>query len=136
MQPDLGRLRGRLEAITGGAHVGVGPAEGTRYAVDGTSPGLTVRPGSQDEVAAIVAACAEAGAAIIPWGGGTAIGLGNPPTRADVAVILERLNRIVDHDVANLNVSVEGGVRLAELQTALTLQGQYLPLDLPADGQA
>lgn len=136
MQPDLGRLRGRLEAMVGGAHVGVGPAEGARYAVDGMSPGLIVRPGSQEEVAAIVAACAEAGAAIIPWGGGTAMGLGNPPTRADVAVVLERLNRIVDHDVANLNVSVESAVRLAELQAALALQGQYLPLDLPADGQA
>jgi glycolate dehydrogenase FAD-binding subunit len=136
MQPDLGGLRGRLEAIVGGAHVGVGPAEGARYAVDGVSPVLSVRPGSQEEVGAIVAACAEAGAAIIPWGGGTAMGLGNPPTRADVAVVLERLNRIVDHDVANQNVSVEGGVRLADLQAALALQRQYLPLDPPAEGKA
>ncbi|HYL79470.1 MAG TPA: FAD-binding oxidoreductase [Candidatus Acidoferrum sp.] len=136
MQPDLGGLRGRLEAIVGGAHVGVGPAEGTRYAVDGVSPALSVRPGSQEEVVATVAACAEAGAAIIPWGGGTAMGLGNPPSRADVVVVLERLNRIVDHDVANLNVSVEGGMRLADLQATLALQRQYLPLDPPAERQA
>ncbi|HSB81830.1 MAG TPA: FAD-binding oxidoreductase [Candidatus Methylomirabilis sp.] len=136
MQPDLGGLRGRLEAIVGGAYVGAGPAEGTRYAVDGMSPALSVQPGSQDEVAAILAACAEAGAAIIPWGGGTAMGLGNPPTRADVAVDLGRLNRIVEHDVANLNVSAEGGMRLADLQAALALQRQYLPLDPPAEMKA
>src|SRR5574342_1109835 len=136
MQPDLGGLRGRLEAIVGGAHVGVGRADGARYAVDGVSPALSVRPGSQDEVGAILAACAEAGAAIIPWGGGTAMGMGNPPSRADVAVVLERLNRIVDHDVANLNVSVEGGMRLSDLQVELAKQRQFLPLDPPAEEQA
>ena len=136
MQPDLGGLRGRLEAIVGRAHVGAGPAEGARYAVDGVSPALSVRPGSQDEVAMIVAACSEAGAATIPWGGGTSMGLGNPPTRADVAVVLERLNRIVDHDVANQNVTVEGGMRLADLQAALAEQRQHLPLDPPAARKA
>ena len=136
MQPDLGGLRGRLEAIVGAAHVGEGPAEGARYAVDGVCPTLRVSPASQEEVAAVVAACAEVGAAVVPWGGGTAMGLGNPPTRADVGVILERLNRIVDHDVANQNVTVEGGMRLADLQATLTTQRQFLPLDPPAEGKA
>ncbi|HSB68600.1 MAG TPA: FAD-binding oxidoreductase [Candidatus Methylomirabilis sp.] len=136
MRPDLTGLRGRLETIVGGARVSADPVEVVRRAVDGVSPWLTVRPGSRDEVAAVMAACAEAGAAVVPWGGGTSMGLGNPPARADVAVVLERLNRIVDHDAANLNVTVEGGARLGELEVVLAERRQHLPLDPPGTRNA
>ena len=100
------------------------------------TPALIVRPGSQEEVAKVVAACAEAGAAVIPWGGGTSMGMGNRPARADVVVLLDRLNRIVEHDADNLNVSVEAGVPLAHLQATLAERRQFLPLDAPAEGKA
>lgn len=132
MRPEVEGLRGRMEAIVGGAHVEIGPAEAARFAVDAVAPALIVQPGSQDEAAAVVAACAEAGAAIIPWGGGTAMGLGNRPTHGDVVLFLERLNRIVEYDAANLNVTAEAGVRLADLQAALAERRQFLPLDPPA----
>ncbi len=136
MPPELGGLRERLEAALGGANVEVDPAETARYAVDGLSPALTARPGSQEEVSSVMAACAQAGAAVVPWGGGTAIGLGNPPSRADVAVILDRIHRIVEFDAANLNVTVEAGMRLADVQVALGKERQFLPLDPPADAKA
>jgi len=135
MQPEVDRLKRRLEEIVGNARVHAGPAAAA-FAVDGVSPALLVHPGSQDEVASVVGACAEAGAAIIPWGGGTAMGMGNPPARADVVVALDRLNRIVEFDAANLNVTVEAGVRLADLQIELAKQRQFLPLDPPAEGKA
>jgi len=88
-----------------------------------------VRPGTQEEVARVVAACAAARAAMAPWGGGTAMGLGNPPKRLDVAVVLDRLSRIVEFDHANLNVSAEAGVTLARLQEVLEEKREFLPLD-------
>jgi glycolate oxidase FAD binding subunit len=135
MRPEVDRLERRLEEIVGRAHVHAGPAAAA-FAVDGVSPALSVQPTSQEEVSSVVRACADAGAAIIPWGGGTAMGLGNRPARADVAVVLDRLNRIVEFDAANLNVTVEAGMRLADLQVELAKQHQFLPLDPPAEEKA
>ncbi|HEX7550763.1 MAG TPA: FAD-binding oxidoreductase, partial [Candidatus Methylomirabilis sp.] len=133
MHPDLTGLRGQLEKIVGAEYVGAGPAATARFAVDGVIPGLTVRPGTQDEVAKAVSACAAAGATMIPWGGGTAMGLGNRPSRADAVVRLDRLDRIVEFDAANLCVTVEAGVRLELLQGTLAQKKEILPLDPPAD---
>jgi glycolate oxidase FAD binding subunit len=120
--------------------VGVGYVLGgdaaAAFAVDGVAPRLVVRPGTQEEVESVVRTCAKAGAAMAPWGGGTAMGLGNPPRRLDVAVLLERLTRIVDLDDANLNVSAEAGVTLASLQTALAAKREFLPLDPPRPERA
>jgi len=135
VQPDLAGLCAHLEKIVGADRVGVGPAATTSFGVDGVLPGLVVRPGTQDEVRRVLAACAAANAAAIPWGGGTAMGLGNPPRRADAVVALDRLDRIVEFDDANLCVAVEAGVRLAALQTALAQKRQILPLDPPADAK-
>ena len=135
MQPDLAGLRGQLEKIVGAEHVGVGPAATVKLGVDGVLPGVVVRPGTQDEVSKVLAACAAANAAVIPWGGGTAMGLGNRPARADVAMPLDRLDRIVEFDAANLCVTVEAGVKLAGLQATLAQKKEILPLDPPADGK-
>lgn len=133
MHPDLTGLRGQLEKIVGAEYVGAGPAATARFAVDGVIPGLTVRPGTQDEVSKAVSACAAAGATMIPWGGGTAMGLGNRPSCADAVVRLDRLDRIVEFDAANLCVTVEAGMRLGLLQGTLAQEKEILPLDPPAD---
>ena len=46
---------------------------------------------------------------------------------------LLRLNRIIDYDVANLSLSVEAGITLAEVQKKLENggKGNFLPLDPP-----
>jgi len=135
VQPDLAGLRGRLEQIVGAEHAVAGPAAAVKFSVDGVVPGVVVRPGTQDEAAKVLAACADANAAVIPWGGGTAMGLGNPPRRADVAMPLDRLDRIVEFDAANLCATVEAGVTLAALQTALAQKREMLPLDPPAENK-
>jgi len=135
VQPDIGGLRGQLEKIVGAEHVGVGPTATARFAVDGVMPCLVVRPGTQDEVSKVASACSAAGAAMIPWGGGTAMGLGNPPSRADAVVHLDRLDQIVEFDSANLCVTAEAGMRLGALQGTLAQKKEVLPLDPPADGK-
>ncbi|HWT78806.1 MAG TPA: FAD-binding oxidoreductase, partial [Candidatus Methylomirabilis sp.] len=46
------------------------------------------------------------------------------------------LSRILEFDVANLNVTIEAGMRLADLQAKLGKERQFLPLDPPAEEQA
>jgi len=128
---DLESLRRRLESLVGEAHVQAGEAATVPYCVDGLRPGLRVLPGTQDEVAAVVAACAQAEAALMPWGGGTAMAMGNPPRRLDVVISLARLDRVVEFDADNLCITVEAGMPLARLQALVAERGEQLPLDPP-----
>ena len=128
--PDLDALQRRLSAALGAEQVASGPAA-AGFAMDGVVPRLVVRPRSQEEVQAVVVACGEAGAAVACWGGGAAMGLGDPPSRLEVVLRLDGLTRIVEFDEANLNVTAEAGVRLGELQAVLAAKREFLPLDPP-----
>ena len=130
MLRDAGALARTLTTITGEDHVLAEGAAAT-FAVDGVRPRIAVSPGTQQEVERVVAACGAAGAAMLPWGGGTSMGLGNPPTRLDVVVRLDRLTRVVEFDDLNLNVSVEAGVKLEGLQELLKGKREFLPIDPP-----
>jgi glycolate oxidase FAD binding subunit len=128
--PELDSLQRQLSAAVGAEQVQAGAAA-AGFAVDGVAPRLVVRPRSQEEVRAVVAACGAAGAAVACWGGGAAMGLGDPPGRLDVVLRLDGLTRIVELDEANLYVTAEAGVRLGELQPALAAKREFLPLDPP-----
>jgi glycolate oxidase FAD binding subunit len=67
----------------------------------------------------------------MPWGGGTAIDVGNPPRAADVVMLTDRLSRVVDHDHSNLTVTVEAGIALGDLDRAMSGHGQFLPFEPP-----
>ena len=128
-------LRKTLEGVVGPAHMWEGDGVG-RYAVDGLTPALAVAPGTVEEVSAVLAACHRAKAAVIPWGGGTSMGLGGIPRRADVALVLTRLNQVLDHEPGDLTSTVQGGLTLAAYQAFLGRHRQFLALDPPEAGRA
>src|SRR3990167_9880888 len=66
-----------------------------------------VRPGSTEEVAAVVRACAAAGTAIVPQGGNTGLCGGATPVGGELVVSLRRLNRIRAVDADNNSITVE-----------------------------
>ncbi len=78
---------------------------------------------------------AGAGEALVPLGRGAHRGLGHAPARYDVALVTDRLAAVRDHQPADMTVTVEAGVTLAELAAVLAREQQWLPLDpaLPAD---
>ena len=104
---------------------------GEAYGVDGMTPAVVVKPRSQAEVATALGASNEAGAAVVPFGGGTQQGLGMPPARYDVALDLTQIDSLIEHEPADLTVTVEAGMRLSSLQRMLGEKGQWLPLDPP-----
>jgi glycolate oxidase FAD binding subunit len=104
--------------------------------IDGVSPSEGVSPSSAQELAIALKAADEAGKAVAPIGGGTQLDLGMPPTRLDVAIETTGLNRIVEYEPADLTVTVEAGMRFAELQRILGEQGQFLALDPPVEAEA
>ncbi len=110
--------------------------ERIRYAVDGITPAAVLFPQDLEQVSDILAFAHAENLAVIPRGAGTLIGLGNPPRRADVVISLARLNRVLEHEPADLTATAQAGIPLGTLQAYLARAGQWLPLDPPLAEQA
>lgn len=128
-------LHSELESILGPERV-FAREEAASYAVDGIVPQAVALPGTVEEVAEVMRLAHHEGAAVIPWGGGTAMGLGNLPRRYDIALSLTRLNAVVEHEPADLTATVLAGRTLADFQVHLSSVGQFLPLDPPSPLEA
>ena len=106
------------------------PAEGA-YTVDGVQARFLARPRSVDEASQVLRAAADDGLAVGFAGGGSKLGLGNPPERLDLVVETGALDQVLEHAAGDLVVQAQAGVRLADLQAALAPAGQQLALDPP-----
>ena len=101
------------------------------HIVDGVTPALVCAPQSAEEIVDVLRICSEAEASVIPWGGGTAMTIGNPPRQAGVIVKTAALNQVIEHDHANLTATVQSGITLDAVQKALAPQNQFAPFDPP-----
>lgn len=110
--------------------------EAARWRVQGKTPRLVSTPSSPEALAGVLKACAEAGAAVVPWGGGTQQNLGEPPARLDVVLRTQALNRVLEWEPADLTATVEAGMRFTDFQQVLAERNQRLPLDPPLDEAA
>jgi FAD/FMN-containing dehydrogenase len=95
-----------------------------------------VRPNSTAQVAAVLRYCNAAGVAVVPQGGRTGISKGARSTRHDVALSLERLNRIEAIDSVGSTMTVEAGVPLSAVQQAADAIDLFYPVDIGARGSA
>jgi FAD/FMN-containing dehydrogenase len=132
---------GRCRAIVGASRVLSDEAEMAPYLTDwrGRFTGrarAVLLPGSVDEVAQLVAACAAARVPIVPQGGRTGLVLGSVPDASGAAVVLSlrRMNRILDVDTTNRTITVEAGAILQQIQDAAGTAGLLFPLSLAAEG--
>lgn len=94
------------------------------------------RPTSVDELRQVVARRVAAGEALYPQGGRTALHYGQPPARPGVAVETTALDQVIDYPAADMTITVEAGITLAQLQRVLGAEGQRLPLDAPQPERA
>jgi FAD/FMN-containing dehydrogenase len=129
-----------LAAAVGNAHVLVG-ADCAAYEVDWRKryfgrAHAVVRPGSTAEVAAIVAACRDHGASLVPQGGNTGLVGASVPDASGSQVLLStaRLNRIRSIDRANLTMVAEAGCVLQRVQEEAAAHGVLFALSLAAEG--
>lgn len=95
-----------------------------------------VLPGNTVEVAAMVAACAAAGVAIVPQGGNTGLCGGATPIGGEVVLCLRRMNKIHAVDADNNSITVDAGCTLAAIQDAAVAVDRLFPLSLAAGGSA
>ena len=97
--------------------------------VAGVQPRMIFEPSNETELAAALRYANEAGLSVLPRGGGTKTGWGNPPVHADLVLSTARLGRVIEHAWADLTVSAEAGCTIQKLQNTLAEYGQHIALD-------
>ena len=131
----------RVAAVVGPAHVLTAPADVEPYVTDWRgrfrgSARAVARPGSVEEVAAVVRACAESRVPIVPQGGNTSLcGAATPSDAGDALVVsLARLNRVRQVDIDNATLTIEAGATLSQAQAAAAEHRMLFPLSLASEG--
>jgi alkyldihydroxyacetonephosphate synthase len=94
-------------------------------------PDLVVRPRDEAEVEAVLGWCADAGAAAIPYGGGTSVVGGVEPRVGDsyagaVTIDLGALDRVVEVDEASRAARIQAGALGPDLEDQLRPSGLTL----------
>ncbi len=99
---------------------------------------LVLKPGDTGQVSAILKFANETRTAIVPQGGNTGLVGGQTPFESghEVVVLLERLNRVRDIDLATNTMTVEAGLPLAQAQHVAASAGRLFPLSLASEGSA
>lgn len=111
----------QLESLVGVDHVRI------------DSSRLIVSPSSEAEVREIINLASCEKLLVIPCGGGTWL----PNVQPNHLVLNTlRLNKVIDHEPADLVTTAQSGVPLLLLNETLAKNGQWLPVDPPDDGTA
>ena len=128
---ELKKALEELIGIAGSDRLKADPSVTAQYAVDGVIPKAVVFPKDTKMVAALVQCACRGNLAIVPWGSGTKMAMGNPPKRLDLVVCMARMNHMLDVDTANLTITVEAGVKFRDVQARLATEEDrcYLPLE-------
>ncbi len=135
------QLANEIARIVGVEHVLSDPDVKASYETDWTrrfsgEARFVVRPGSTEEVAAVLRACERAGAAVVPQGGNTGLVGGSVPRRGEIVLSLRRLETLDPVDEIAGEVTVGAGVTLARLQAHAREAGWAFGVDLASRDSA
>ncbi len=129
----------QFQALLGDNGVLTGADVSSREAAWGAGPceaAAILRPRNTAEVAEILKICHGAGQPVVAQGGKTGLVQGCIASAQEIALSLERMNKIEDIDPASRTMTVEAGVPLQAVQEAAEAAGFSFPMDLGARGSA
>jgi glycolate oxidase FAD binding subunit len=92
---------------------------------------MVVLPTDESQIAEVLRLASESQVTVFPRGGGSHTYIGQPPSRVDLVLSVQRLHRQLAYEPADLTTTVQAGMRFAELQRTLGASGQFLALDPP-----
>ncbi len=130
----------RLETAVGVGQIATDEAARLAYARDlwplltlqlregetGEMPAAVARPGTEEEVVALVKAAHESQVPLVAYGGGSGVVGGAMPVKGGISVDLKRLNRIIHLDPTRLLVDVQCGILGQTLEEDLNARGYTL----------
>lgn len=128
-----------LRVIVGDSNAITDEAVRREYGRDHTEdlnfpPSIVVKPGSVEEVAAVMRLANTHGIPVTPIGARTGLSGGALAVKAGIGLSMERFNRILDIDERNLQATVEPGVITQVLQEAVREKGLMYPPDPASRG--
>ena len=127
--------------IVSPAHVLVEPDAKASYEIDwtgrfrGAAPAV-VRPGSVQEVAAVVELCRREQIALVPQGGNTGMVGGGVPLAGELVVSMRRLDTVDAVDEVSNQVAAGAGATVESVQRAAAAAGLRYAVDFGARGSA
>jgi len=95
---------------------------------------VVLRPGSVNEVAAILKLANETKTAIVPQGGNTGLVGGQIPFSGELVLSLTRLDKIREVDAVSNSMTCEAGVTLQRAREAAAAADRLYPQLLPSEG--
>ena len=122
-----------LTQLLGQENILTDPYDLDRYSGDALSPtrafgaedsfdrlaDVVARPGSTEDVGAVLKLANEFGTPVIPYGGGTGVMGATVPALGGIVLDLQRMNRILAINPTDMTAEVEAGVVLEDLENAL-----------------
>jgi glycolate oxidase FAD binding subunit len=94
-----------------------------------SQPSCVIYPHSQAELAAVITTANSHKWRVLSCGSGSKINWGGLAKNIDIIVSTERINQLIEHAVGDLTVTVEAGMKFAQIQEILAKSGQTLALD-------
>ena len=129
----------QFRAIVGESFVILDTERKNDYAHDKTEdyfflPDVVLKPGTPEEVSAILKICNQYRIPATPRGAGTGVSGGALPVKRGAVISMERFNKILNIDEANLQATVEPGVITEVFQNAVKEKGLFYPPDPASSG--
>ena len=100
------------------------------FGIAGLEPKRHLAVSSIDHVVSGIRDANAAHEAVVIWGGGTQIAVGDAPHRYDLALDLSGLRGVTAHEPADLTVTVLAGTTMSELALALAPHRQRWPVEV------
>lgn len=119
-----------LKSVVGESYVYTDEATLDRYKTDEEAdarcfavPEAVVKPGSAEEIAAVVKLCNKYLVPVTVRGGGTGLGDGAIAQQGGIVLLMERLNKIIELNKEAMYVVAEAGVLTKDIQTMANAAG-------------
>ncbi|MBS1596233.1 MAG: FAD-binding protein [Bacteroidetes bacterium] len=130
-----------FRSVVGEEFVLTTPEGLAKYAKDETEdlrfpPEVVLKPANTDEISRIMRYCNERNIPVSPRAAGTGLSANSLCIYGGVMLTIERLNKIINIDEQNLQVTTEPGVITEQLQNAVKEKGLYYPPDPSSRGSS
>jgi len=125
-------LVGELEAIVGKSNLLTDLERMENYSHDETSkeeyahsPEVVITPASADQIAAVMKLATRERIPVTPRGAGSGLSGGAIPLFGGIVLSVEKMNKVLEIDEANLTVTAEAGIVTNELNEQLKSRGLF-----------
>ncbi|QEC80041.1 FAD-binding oxidoreductase [Mucilaginibacter ginsenosidivorax] len=97
-------------------------------------PEVVAQPQTSEEVSALMKLCSENRVPVTPRGAGTGLSGGALAIKGGLLIAMERFNKVLEIDEANLQATVEPGVITEEFMNQAAAKGLLYPVDPASKG--